>query len=646
MARDSQSIICRRVTALKETNFKHNDLKYKQIGWNKSREEANKGIADPSISSTISADSSISNLTIYAVWKERDLLTRYQDLSISASNISYDTTAVDINYSITKIQQYEGVAVEKSREFITDQANDKFTDITENIDRNNLDVATSPRPIVVSYKHPESQLVAYTTITQSGYTPIFKIKCIDSTRGTIECWQNNVKLNCIEASNGVKIYASTNKNFTLKAVPKSLNTVKWVANKSCAYYSQPDKWILHSSTYPKNNSCGSWQVDNNIKYKLKNWEGGTITGSTSTTINVTGSVDAVPSFEAKFELLPLLQNVIVGDFRRTWQDIKIGKTGTCCFLSYREVHDFINACAINGWVVTGYNDTGRGWAPWWVSYAIRDIRHYTNIYNPVAVIPAPYTITIPEDGVLKIKGTAGIKVYGHICGEIFNINMFRFNELHRSFDNFKILAHGLQNSTVDYYHEINVKAGEKFQIQKATGNYNSLYIEKMELDTTPNIVAKEDPIVSYDTIIIDDMTNETKKAQLLDKYEQNNKTDYSVKVFEAKAGTRDRNSLPRHTMQFSLKQQSIVRIAVGGGHGWGYSQQLKIIDTQTNKVLKNIVATGKDWRYGVNGDLDTKVCYVYLPPSRKITINAVWTTVDTDHFDVWLDIKGVSFTEL
>jgi hypothetical protein len=44
MAIDTQNIICRKTEKLKNINFKHNDIKYKQIGWNTSREQANKGI--------------------------------------------------------------------------------------------------------------------------------------------------------------------------------------------------------------------------------------------------------------------------------------------------------------------------------------------------------------------------------------------------------------------------------------------------------------------------------------------------------------------------------------------------------------------------------------------------------------------------
>ena len=91
--------------------------------------------------------------------------------------------------------------------------------------------------------------------------------------------------------------------------------------------------------------------------------------------------------------------------------------------------------------------------------------------------------------------------------------------------------------------------------------------------------------------------------------------------------------MPKKTYTFTTTQRCVLCITVGGTHGWGYSYALKIRDMSKSGYLHN----------DEKQELVTKTCYMYLPANSKIQIEAVWTLVDTYHFDVWLGIQKVTF---
>lgn len=669
MAIQTQTIYRRVMTQLDSPSFKHKEQKYKLAGWNTSREEANKGIVLPQYSQPLSVDNYTSCIELYAVWKLRDIVVSYSDLQIAADDTSFNSTSTNIWYKVTRISSYADTGVEVKREIEDNSTSPYAYYFAEGMNGEaGSETATVARTLTASYVHASSGLTATATFTQSGYTPTYKIACIASDGGEVQCWQNGRQLQPSAESGKVKTYSSSASNeFLLKAVPVKQSSRRWVAKRTCAYYKYPSKQILHKDR----SSCGSWEYDTAISYSFVSWTGNGIDGSTQAETNVIGSAsDSYPQFTAAFKMLPLLQNTVIGDWRKTWKTT---------YYTYRNVTKYK---PVQKWVPTCFTDTN-----WWGKHEVyhhegmsghgyyvtvstepyveqvkdTNYKTHTNQYITADSIAAPYTLTMPADGVLKISGKYGVNVYGDDdCKQVGGFKLLRYNESSKSYDDYLTFYASLDNaSDMPFYKEINVQKNQMFQFTKCTStdakNHIAIYIDKIELDNVASVsVASDDANTSYQLFSqpcsVDDLTDAVVKQSLIYKYDIGDKIDHSVRVVRAGTMDRDQQYMPKYTMTYHAEQQQIVRICMAAGYGYGYVHKLEIRNAQAADKAKAVIlkqiGTGTDWKYYSLVDITSFIKYVYMPENSDIEIIATWSTVDTEHFDVWLDVKSVQFTLL
>lgn len=666
MSTYTQSIIRNILTELDNPNFVHQDSKYKFIGWNTSRDEANKGIALDNYSTSVIVDKTISTLNLYAVWKVRDIIVTYGDLTVTGKNVQFDDATTNITYTIPSISSYEGLSTEIGREILTN-AYPIEVNIAEGF--NGIDgseIATSARKVKVSYTHPESGKTASTIITQYGYTPTYKINCVDNARGKIECYQNSKLLTPISSNGNIKTYSSTSKQFQLKAIPNGFSELKWVAKDTCAYYNlNYAKQLTHSAVYPNSNRCGYWEGVDSSVYKFTSWTGNSIDKSTLSSVIVSGTTLNAPTFEANFNLTTLSSKLVIGDWLKTW---RIPYTYTVREYVKKERQQWHVACT-SGRKCEGR--AGHGWYETEYYYNLENVEkigyhYYTNEYQTKykpTNVTAPYSIVIPEDGVLKIKGMYGPRVYSHrpynlsrtcigefiivrdVSNDITKNQNGIYKELVAQFNS------NFTNTDKEFYIEINVKKGEIYQITNGSSSIGTkkiaVFIDTIELDDTPNLKAIENSntsvVISTIPFCIDDLADDnTNKLKLLNIYNSGTITDHSIRVVKAKAMKSNKADLPVKNITFKSdnNKQTVLFVSIAGHHGWGYSQDLSAV--YGNKTIKEIIAK-TNTNDNIRGDLSDKAFYLYLPPNTTIKIHASWSHVDTYNFDVWLTLKAVTF---
>ena len=668
---------------LLKTDFVHNKAMYRLAGWNTNRDQANKGNVEYTPEQVIVDNNYNTSKTLYAVWVERDSTVSYGKLSITANNISYNQNQTTLTWQIEETYTYDNGVI-KSKKTLTGTST--FVTGTNGCETGKEEIATNARTITVSYTHETTGQTATTKITQTGYTPIFKIQYVnDSYRGKIECYQTvNGKTTQLtpSVSNGISTIQSTNKTFTLKAVPSSTSTQKWVAKKGCAYYSQPEKWTLHVNR----SGCGSWQTITNDFYELNQWSGGSITGNTNTSVNVNGTVLNVQTYSASFKVKPLLTNAVIGTWRKDWTTyVTKYRTETKTAYTYSWVRTCGHDVGKNHWCHVGWSGHGYYKATPYTyiqTTSYQEPIYHTNKYKSIVKqeFSAPYTFTIPETGILTIKGKYGIDVYGCTCNRTGGFKLLKYSSSQNSMDDFMSFSSTLNSTDKEFSARFNVVKGEQYQFESpfsSTLAHIAIYVEEMKLEETSEKIETQTSGTekfSNDIVIIDDLPepemigdkttiekynndltalqNDIDRKTAINKLFDNasSKDDYSEEV--VKAGKfyrdgkyRDHDGYPQKTTTLSVDKQSVVQIYLGAGSGWGYVRQLQISDASNNKVLKTITATGTTWG-GDIGQLTAISCRVYLPPSKKIKIFAQWTRVDTQHFGVDLNIKGVKFDKL
>lgn len=493
MATKTQSIICRRLTALERCQFSHKDQKYKFAGWSTTRERANAGIIDYADQASIIASNNTNEIELYASWKERDTKISYEDLRITASDVAYDQTTAPVNYTITQVKTYEGISTPYSKITLTNDEPQQSQVFGPNGDAQSEN-ATSPRKITVSYIHPESGLKATTTITQSGYTPIFKIICQTSKYGKITCTQDGKAVSFKDNGDGTVTYYGNSKNFTLTATANEIVETYWNTKRGCAYYSKDYQTRLkHAAAYPGSNSCGSWTTIRTKLYNFSTWSGLNINGSTSSTVVVAGTVVNPPVYAANYKRIPLLTNTVIGDWRPTWTTTK---TETYTYTAYRTTYSWVPTCKTGRKYLAKYGIStmhegrnGHGYyktssVPYLATGTKNISTPHTNKYYGAAHVDAPYTIYIPEDGVLKIKGKYGIDVYGCSCKRVGGFKILKYSDKQNVFDDFLDFSTTLDKTDASFYKELKVKKGEKYQFSATYSTslkHIAIWIDSIEL---------------------------------------------------------------------------------------------------------------------------------------------------------------------
>lgn len=633
MSTDKQTIICRKKEQyLKTVNFKHNNQKYKLIGWNIDRNKANKGEVTHKLNSEIIANINQKNIRLYAVWQERKTIIQYSNLSISANNIAYNQTKTNLTYSIKKQKFYEGITEPYSSEIITETIYDYNLNINEN--KINVDTPTSNKSIPVKYEFVDAEsnikLTANTTIVQFGYTPIYYIKCISTEGGTIECYQNGKKLNPIEIKNNISTYKSSSKNFVLKAVPLT-QTRKWVAKKGCAYYEKPAEWHKHEG----HTSCGSYQLGD--IYKFYRWKHNETAGSD---INISGIAGNTVEYTAYFKIV-LLENAIIGSCRKQWT--KYGPDTERYISGYTQ--------AVRKWIPTC--DTDRKRSPGRYKHQGKSGHGYYKVVTPSEPIystrkvanrmtntfiankkytqySAPYNFTIPDDGYLVINGIYGIDVYGsdttQTGGFSINEDKIEFFEIRKLFES---------NFTSDvpsktFKAEFNVYKDEKYQITSAFSSKSpreiGIYITSIELylNNTPSAKTISDVKLPTEPTVLYKIQDDYTRNYINEKFDntkvydnsrdiliQKSKAAFNVYlnnqwkissiqdndyyVYESFSNKGIHNSFAAATITFSNLKDLTFKIAHGSTDIEKQYDYVKVfdIDTVPNYYDKNVYASTK-----------------------------------------------------
>ena len=179
-------------------------------------------------------------------------------------------------------------------------------------------------------------------------------------------------------------------------------------------------------------------------------------------------------------------------------------------------------------------------------------------------------------------------------------------------------------------------------IDNATKLDESNYIEKSLSSTiveeaVSKIVNVAIELTSDGAYCIDALSStaneRVKKNALMRIYDNGTKVDCSILVAAKGSIKRDLDNLPAKTCTFTASEQCILYISMTGASGWGYTKSLKV---------KN---SNGAYLYVADGDpvLESKHCYMYVPANEALTIEATWHKVDTQNFDVYLDMKKVVF---
>lgn len=637
MSTDKQTIICRKKEQyLKTVNFKHNDLKYKLIGWNTDRNKANKGIVEHEFNKEMIIDTNQKNIRLYAVWQERKTIVKYSNLTISANNIAYNQTKTTLTYSVKKQKFYEGITEAYSTETITGIEYDYNLNINENKVFGNDDISTSSKLISIKYDFVDTdlniKLTANTTITQSGYTPIYTVKCISSEGGTIECYQNGKKLNPIEVKNNISTYKSSSKNFVLKAVPIS-QSKQWIAKKGCSYYNKPSEWYKHEGR----TNCGSYQFGN--KYKFYRWKHNE---TASSDINISGIAGNTIEYTAYFKMI-LLENAIIGSYRTQWT--KYGPDDEEYIVGYTQaVRKWIPTCktdtkrANKGKSLLHTGKSGHGYykvvkpseeikSKRLVAHKMTNTFIANNKYTPYS---APYNFTIPEDGYLIINGIYGIDVYGSVDEQTggFSINedKIEFFEIRKLFES---------NFTSDvpsktFKAEFNVYKDEKYQITSAFSSKSpreiGIYITSIELylNNTPSAKTISDVKLPTEPTVLYKIQDDYTRNYVNEKFDntkvydnsrdiliQKSKAAFNVYlnnqwkissiqdndyyVYESFSNKGIHNSFAAATITFSNLKDLTFKIAHGSTDIEKQYDYVKVfdIDTVPNYYDKNVYASTK-----------------------------------------------------
>lgn len=496
MATKTQSIICRRMTALDKNQFSHQDSKYKFSGWATSRLDAEKGIVAYTDQQQLSVQNDAPPMELYAVWTERETLSSYENLKITSSNVAYDQTTAPIFYTVTLVKTYKGLSTPYAKITLANDVAEKSIEFNMN-GTPGSETATSPRMQEVSYKHEASGLVATTQIVQGGYTPIYKINVKKTKYGEIKCTTGNEPLT-IQTNGDIVTYASTNKNFTLLASPYVQSDHEWIAKSTCAYYSKDyNTRLKHAAAYPGSNKCGSWRTVTTKLYDFQHWSGGNVDGSTASQVVVQGSVANPPTVEAKFVRVPLLKNTVIGEWNPTWQ---IPTTTYETYTAYNTVYKWVPTCKTGLKYLAKYGIstmhegvTGHGYytakkEPYTATRVKNTTYEYgTNKYYGASNVAAPYILYIPASGKLKIKGKYGTAVYGG--KEKTQKGGFELKQCKNTsnvFDNFQPFNEKFEKSndyaaTLDI--EFDVKKGERYQFTGILSK-TAIWIDTIELTET------------------------------------------------------------------------------------------------------------------------------------------------------------------
>lgn len=496
MAIKTQSIICRRMTALDKNQFSHQDLKYKFAGWAVSRSRANSGIVDYTDQQQLSVVNDAPDMELYAVWRVRDTITTYENLKITSSNVTYDKTTAPVFYTVTEVKTYEGLATPYSKVTIANDVAVASNPFSTNGDPTS-DYATQPRTLTISYTHPKSGLVATTNITQGGYTPVYKLYVNSSKFGTIYCYSGTQPLVSDTTINGLTVYSSTNKNFSLKAEPKVQTDTEWISKSGCAYYKRDYATRLkHAAAYPKSNGCGSWKTITTKLYDFKSWSGSSIDGITADQVVVQGSVSNPPIVSANFVKAPLLKNAVIGTWNATWQ---ISHTTYQTYTDYRTSTSWVPTCKTGLKYFRKYGITtmhegklGHGYykvtkTPYTATKANTTYTTYKNRFYGASSVDAPYVLYVPADGQLRIKGKFGTAVFGKaeaVQTGGFAIKKYSFTQnVYDDYLTFYGKADATNNYVIDIDKTIPVKKGDKLQFTKPASKM-ALWIESIELTET------------------------------------------------------------------------------------------------------------------------------------------------------------------
>lgn len=123
----------------------------------------------------------------------------------------------------------------------------------------------------------------------------------------------------------------------------------------------------------------------------------------------------------------------------------------------------------------------------------------------------------------------------------------------------------------------------------------------------------ENPEVADNAFCIEALSATSEQTTLRDKlmkaFNDGEKEDCSVIVCRAKSKPRDQEHLPKKTYTFTTDKQCVLCINVGGAHGWGYSEILRVKDLRyPSKYLHN----------EEKQELQSKTCYVYVPAKGRI----------------------------
>lgn len=179
-------------------------------------------------------------------------------------------------------------------------------------------------------------------------------------------------------------------------------------------------------------------------------------------------------------------------------------------------------------------------------------------------------------------------------------------------------------------------------IDNATKPDESIYVEKSlsstivkeAVDKIVNVVIELSSDDAYCIDALSSTANETvKKNALMRIYDNGTKVDCSILVAAKGSIKRDLDNLPAKTCTFTASEQCILYISMTGHHGYGYTKSLKV--KNSNGI----------YLYVADGDpvLENKHCYMYVPANETLTIEATWHKVDTENFNVNLDMNKVMF---
>ena len=697
MSTQTQSIICRRLTKMDDPAFKHNQLKYKQIGWNTSREQANKGIALSEYDSlSIRVGNDISDVQLYAVWKERDITVIYSDLKLSAADVAYDCTTTPITYQVTRVSTYADISYEAGREMLTNTDVIQAS-IAEGKNVQDYEQKSSARKLSVAWTHPESGLSASAQFTQGAYIPQYSIKVIDPS------WGGKVTVNAtaggtlkVSASDiSSKTYTSTGSQFVIRAYPDRSISAVWITNRGCAYYgySSDGNFIYDyqtrlrhatSMTYTDDgystelsdmspqgrtgDGCGYWTLCCDQNFLLSGWESkdgeivqkALVSYGVPHLVRVKGKVQSVPEYQPVFKHAPLLSNTVVGPWQETWNEPKVSTYYQTCVSSMWKPTCGVdrNKTDPRTFKHTGWSGHGSWKTVGTYQQAVQKsyVEHHDNIYKGSKHVNANYVLKMPADGVLKIVGKFGTCVYGRSLSAHGNFSILKYMKTRLAgaeeayqigYEDFKYFSDTFSNEDKPFSTQFSVKKDELYKITAASGvpDKVGIYIKSITLDrsadTSLSDTSTENPEVADNAFCIEALSVTSEQTTLRDKllkaFSDGKKEDCSVLVCKAKSMKRDQEHLPKKTYTFTTDKQCVLYINVGGAHGWGYSEALRVKDLRyPSKYLHN----------EEKQELQSKTCYVYVPAKGRIQIQAVWTLVDTYSFDVWLQLQKVTFDKL